>query len=542
VALSRDAYQALEDIVGPDNVSEEPAVLDSYAFQQGADISFESGSHFCHRPAAVIMPASAAEVQAIVRTCNRYKIKCKPYSTGWGAASAPTVKDEIQMDLRRMNRILEIDEKNMFAVVEPYVVGVQLQAELMKIGLNCHMIGAGGSCSILATSTSFVGPGPDSIFMGYSSENLLALEWVMPTGDILRTGSLGSRLGWFCGDGPGPSVRGIVRGSVGAVGGLGIFTKCATKIYPWHGPPVIPVEGTVPSYNSPLPENIRAYTLAFPTWDTYCDAHYKIYDAEIGYIVHRQFNMFGEDLQAAMIKILTDPMKTLDDIEELLKDPEVQRLTEEMRYSFQIVLAGNSVKDIEYQEKALSEILARTGGRKVAAMADPAVMKWVLLYLIKLCFKNLNFTYVGGYTGTYGNKGSPDFGARTAERCSRDQKKRYIEEGVLADDGGDASMGAISSIGGGGVCGLEQFCFYDSADPESTKGMRRFLAEADRLRSERGWPVGLEYIEGTMARGIRPLRISGMPQPAACQWQMKIKQAFDPQDVGDDGYSYRWVE
>ena len=53
-----------------------------------------------------------------------------------------------------MDRILEIDEKNMFAVIEPYVIAATLQAEAMKVGLNCHMIGAGASCSPLAQLTS----------------------------------------------------------------------------------------------------------------------------------------------------------------------------------------------------------------------------------------------------------------------------------------------------------------------------------------------------------------------------------------------------
>ena len=98
------------------------------------------------------------------------------------------------LDLRRMNRILEIDEKNMFAVIEPYVIAAQLQAEAMKVGLNCNMIGAGASCSPLAQSTSIGGHGPASLYMGHASEVLLALEWVMPDGEILRTGSLGLRL------------------------------------------------------------------------------------------------------------------------------------------------------------------------------------------------------------------------------------------------------------------------------------------------------------------------------------------------------------
>jgi len=48
-----------------------------------------------------------------------------------------------------MNRILEINEKNMYAVVEPYVISAQLQAELWKRGLNCNVNGAGSQTSSL---------------------------------------------------------------------------------------------------------------------------------------------------------------------------------------------------------------------------------------------------------------------------------------------------------------------------------------------------------------------------------------------------------
>jgi glycolate oxidase len=83
----------------------------------------------------------------------------------------------------------------MFAVIEPYVIGANLQVEAMKVGLNTHIIGAGASCSPLASATSFTGAGPDTLFMDSGNGNMLGLEWVMPDGEIMRTGSLGSGLG-----------------------------------------------------------------------------------------------------------------------------------------------------------------------------------------------------------------------------------------------------------------------------------------------------------------------------------------------------------
>ena len=123
--ISRDAYRAIEDIVGPDNVTDDPALLDSYAFEVMAETIRPNQSHFMPRPWATVMPGSTEEVQAVTKVCNKYKIKLKPISTGWYHWAAPLTDNEptVQFDLRRMNRILEIDEKNRFAIIEPYVIG-----------------------------------------------------------------------------------------------------------------------------------------------------------------------------------------------------------------------------------------------------------------------------------------------------------------------------------------------------------------------------------------------------------------------------------
>ena len=132
----------------------------------------------------------------------------------------------------------------MYAIVEPYVICAQLQAEVMKRGLNLNIIGAGCSTSIVASACAYFGAGPSSYYMGHNSENLLGQEWVTPAGEVIRTGSLSSGCGWFCSEGPGPSPRGITRGALGSRGGLGTYTKCAIKLSPWQGPPVMEPKGT----------------------------------------------------------------------------------------------------------------------------------------------------------------------------------------------------------------------------------------------------------------------------------------------------------
>jgi len=535
VALTKEVYQALEDIVGPNNISDEPVILDTYAVQNAAELRTEDMSKFMPRPEAVALPGSTEEVQAIVKVCNRYKIKCKAHSTGWGTWAVPKVPG-LLLDLRRMDRILEIDEKNMFAIIEPYVIAGTLQAEAMKVGLNTHMIGAGSLSSVLAQCTAMHGAGPDSISMGNSAQNPLAMEWVTPTGDILRTGSAGSGVGWFCGEGPGPSVRGLIRGYMGSVGGLGIFTKCAVKLYPWPGPAVIDIQGTIPTYYWKLPENFRMYSLSFPTWEAYADAYYKVYDSEIGYIFHKQFGFSG-NLQAALLTIWADSTKTVDDLPEMLEDPEIQKLTEEMEKSVQIVLAGNSLRDIEYQEKVLNKILADTGGHIIEALATPEMQNYMGLYFIKMCFKAYNWLMAGGYTGTFIPPGTPDWGVPRMEVMT-ELKKKFIAEGGSVDDGGHAFMGAGALLGGGGYHYLEMFSHWDPCEPESIKAIRAYIAACGEQAKERNWGISVGAMLGFgLTEDEHDEVLKTASQPSCWDWQRKIKEAFDPNEIGDGSFA-----
>jgi hypothetical protein len=548
MALSREIYQALEDIVGPKNISDDPALLDSYRYPL-THTAIHLGPYyrtFTPRGAAVLLPGSTKEVQAVVRVCNKHKIKFKASSTFWSAMGYPSYENTIQLDMRRMDRVLEIDEKNMYAVIEPYVVGAVLQAEAMKKGLNCHIHGPGASCSLLASATSFAGPGPDTCFLGSANENMLGIEWVLPTGEIMRTGCLGSGIGWFCGEGPGPGVRSLVRGFQGAMGSMGVFTKVALKLHPWPGPATLPVEGHPPAYRTSLPENFRAYTLAFDTWQGWSDGCHMLWDAGIGYVAHRQFNMFGRELKGAMVKILTDPTRTLSDMEELLKDPEVKKMTEAMKREFQIVLAGMTRRDIEWQERALDWILAETGGHRVEEMNEPEIRDWSLLYMIRLGHKNLNLVYGGGYDGCFGMVGPPDFGTSHIEDVAA-FKLEWEKKGAIALAGGDCTMGGIGCVGGGGLVMWENFTHFDPADRESTEGTYEFFDASHQYGVEHKLGFSLER-SLSFARGSdgmatpneeKEIWLANANQSFMFQYQRRIKEFLDPNDLGDQ--NYRWL-
>jgi hypothetical protein len=545
MSINKEALQALQDIVGPKNFSDDPAILATYQFPLDVT-SIHLGPFYqtyTPRGAAVVLPSCTEEVQAIVKTCNKYKIKYKASSTFWGAMGFPCYDDVVQLDMRRMDHIVEIDKKNMFAVIEPYVNGANLQAEAMKVGLNTHIIGAGASCSPLASATSFTGAGPDTLFMDSGNGNMLGLEWVMPNGDIMRTGSLGSGLGWFCGEGPGPGVRSIIRGGMAARGAMGVFTKCALKLHPWPGPKQLPVVGTVPAYKAALPDNFRIYTLAFPSWQAWADACHQIWNAGIGYIAHRQFNMFGRDLKFAMIKILTDPTKTLSDLDQLADSPEVQRVNENMKREFQFVMVGMTQRDIEWQEKVLDQILAESGGWKVQAMNDPEIANWALLYMLRLGHKNLNLVYSGGYEGCFGLVGPPDYGTSNVEKAS-DFKREWEKKGAIGQAGGDCMMGGLGGMGGGAFVMWENFTTWDPHEKASVDGTFEFFENCDKFARQNSWATGMErsnaICRGSDGKAIpkekREQAFSHSPMAHVLRYQQKIRETFNPNDLGDVHY------
>jgi glycolate oxidase len=546
MALSKEIYQAFEDIVGPENISDDPAVLDSYRYPL-THTAIHIGPWygvFTPRGQAVLLPGNTEEVQAIVKLCNKYEIKFKASSTFWSARGNISYDYGIAIDMRRMDRILEIDEKNMFAVVEPYVCYAQLQAEAMKVGLNTNIKGAGCSCSVLAGTCALGGGGAASYSIGTGWETLLGMEWVTPGGEVIRTGSLGSGLNFFCPEGPGPSLTGIARGGGGTMGALGIFTKCAVKLGPWPGPAGLPTEGIVPAYKAVLPRNIRAHTLVWPSWQAYADGVYKIWDAEIGYLAHRQYAMFGGDHKGAMIRILTDPTKTLSDLEEMDKDPEIIKQTEEMKHcDFQFILAGMTMRDIEWQEKVLDKILADTGGWKASLTEEPEVEKWSLVYMLRLGHKNLNLVYGGGYDGAFGLGGTPDYGTKHVEEVSEFKRKWEEEKGTIVQTGGDSIMSTVQARGDGPI-GWEQFVHFDPYSKESTEGACAYFDASSKFSKERG-------LGGDMGRGNAMCRgsdgyaipkeehermLSGGEQTAVFNYQWKIREAFNPNDLGDQYY------
>lgn len=508
--ISDEAYSELEAAVGADNVSRHPAVLDSYAFQPFENHGPEMP--WCPRPLAVVLPATTEEVSEIIKACNRHGIQHKAFSTGWGMWCGPSTDNCVQVDLRRMDRIIEIDEKNQFAVVEPYVNGAQLQAEAFKLGLNTHIIGAGPNTSPLASATSMYGVGHDGIYMGYSGRTVLGVEWVSPTGEIFRFGTLGSGKGWSCGDGPGISLRGIMRGYSGAMGGNGIYTRVALKLFNWSGPSVVKSSGTVVDLKSEVPENIGTYMCFFPNREKIADAYYDIGEAEIGY------NLL-QGATPAYVMILTPHL-----FKHLAKTKHLKSVLQDtMGAMFVPVLVGTSKEDFELQERTLKAIVDEHDGFILDLRDIPPVLEMFVMNLIRATMPALVFRIGGSFSTALGRNDSVPTQLTWANNIAN-IKRGYAAKGQIIDDMGDSPY--LVPYENNMYAHCECVYPYDHRNQDHLKGSHSITMDFIISAIDECMEPGFGTIP--FARKILSPLISNYNK-----WQKKVSEAFDP-DQGSD--------
>ena len=207
--------KALVAIVGKEQVATEPADLLCYSY----DATQQS-----FLPEVVVHPATAAEIAAIVKLANAELIPVFPRGAGSGfsGGSLPT-KGGIVLTTERMDRILQIDEENLIAVVEPGVVTEQFQIAVEKVGLFYPPDPASLKFSTLGGNVAECAGGPRCVKYGVTKDYILGLEVITPTGDIITTG--------------GPTMKGVVGYDLtkllcGSEGTLGIISKIVIKLLP----------------------------------------------------------------------------------------------------------------------------------------------------------------------------------------------------------------------------------------------------------------------------------------------------------------------
>ena len=508
--FNKEAYKALQDVVGPDNISQDPAIIQPYMFQMSFGAAPSKLLPIV--PGAAILPEKTEEVQAMVKICNKYKIKFLAHSTGFGSFTIPMVAGALLVDMRRMNRIIKIDEKNKYAIIEPYVIARQLQTEVIKLGFLSHVIGAGSSHSPLASATAFAGMGPTGNTTSQNGRNLLGFELVTGDGRIVRDGLVRDEFG-----DPGPSMRGIIRGDFGSAGGMGIFTKAAVKIYPWPGPPTPELTGSNPQYGWKVPENIRVYSLRFPDWERLSDAVYKLNEEGIA------FASWSRALSEMIVNLTSSNNEYYDIWQKLEKE---ERMAEN-RCLLQLVVVSRTKKEMEFKEKVLNDILNETEGKEALTdligekekevMYASFVANWMLA---RWCFRP-----TGDFGSTHMSYQDWDTNMRLA-KLHEDYRPKYVKSGGIMEEGPHSMwFGPEEQYTHGHV---EDLCYLDTKDPKSTKACFEQMMEEEVLA-----------IKGKLYGGA-PITFLVTPEEMLAKetlkifsrkWTNIIRRIFDPNNA-----------
>jgi glycolate oxidase len=181
VEVSDSFVSRLRDAVGAAHVLEHDKACAPYA----AD-----ALGIASPPDLVAIPGNTKDVSAIARLCNEHRVPLvvRGAGTGYTGGAVPT-RGGVVLSMERMNRILEIDQTNLLAVVEPNVITGDLQRAVEDVGLFYPPDPASLESSSLGGNVAECAGGPRAFKYGTTKRYVLALEAVLPTGEIVHTGS-----------------------------------------------------------------------------------------------------------------------------------------------------------------------------------------------------------------------------------------------------------------------------------------------------------------------------------------------------------------
>ncbi|HZJ26362.1 MAG TPA: FAD-binding oxidoreductase [Acidimicrobiia bacterium] len=206
----------LATIVGSEHTLTGDAISDNYAHDEALTVTWTM-------PAVVARPGTTAQVAAILRLASAHDVPVTARGSGTGLSGACAPEESgIVVSFERMNRILEIDDDNHVAVVEPGVTLEQLDAALAPHGLVYPVFPGEYSASIGGNVATNAG-GMRAVKYGVTRHHVIGLEVALVSGDIIRTG------GKIVKTSTGYDLTQLIVGSEGT---LALVTEATLRLYP----------------------------------------------------------------------------------------------------------------------------------------------------------------------------------------------------------------------------------------------------------------------------------------------------------------------
>ncbi|MFH1117758.1 MAG: FAD-binding oxidoreductase [Pseudomonadota bacterium] len=258
--------QELRDAIGTEKVRDDNVCMTTYAMD---------AAPIFRKPDLVVLPESAEDVRKVLPIANKYRLAVTVMATGINVVGL-TVPSEhgMVLDMRRMNKIIEINTDSGYATIEPGVTFEQFTNALRKVGFRCQVCTTHPSASVAANYMM----GPSGTFCTRHLDPMIDLEVVFPDGSITNTGSA-----HFPGSGPhrrygsGPDLTGLFALGHGT---MGIVTKSSVRIYPKTEGNALPM-ATFPSFEASIRfsqdvvlNNIAEHIIVY-SWRMWLDAYAK---------------------------------------------------------------------------------------------------------------------------------------------------------------------------------------------------------------------------------------------------------------------------
>ncbi len=215
--ISIENFEKFKSIVGSNYILADEESILHYGHDETEKLQYY--------PELVLKPASSNEIAAIMQLCNENKIHITPRGAGTGlSGGALPHLGGVVLSTERLNKIIQIDERNLQVITEPGVITEVLQNAVKDVGLFYPPDPSSkGSCFIGGNIAENSG-GPRAVKYGVVKDYVLNLEVVLPSGEIIWTGAnvLKNSTGYN-----------LTQLIVGSEGTLGIVTKIVLKLIPY---------------------------------------------------------------------------------------------------------------------------------------------------------------------------------------------------------------------------------------------------------------------------------------------------------------------